>query len=161
MVYGGGSLGLMGAVAESAYNNKGKVIGVIPEIFNRDSVLKKTIHSSLIVTTGMHERKAKIYCLSDAFIALPGGIGTLEEFMEIFTWRQIGYHNKNIALLNVNEFYAPLVNYLEFIAKQGFLSEKVLSSLIVESDIDALLSRLETEEIALPDKIEEYEKTIK
>jgi len=150
LVYGGGYRGLMGYVAEECSENGGKVIGVLPEVFNKKKVLSKAVESELIIVPDMHERKKRIYSLSDAFIILPGGIGTLDEFFEIYTWRQIGYHDKNIAIFNINGFYDSLLLHLERCVKEGFLREIMLSSLIVETDEKRLLDRLSEETEAIP-----------
>ena len=94
-----------------------------------------------------------MYSLSDAFIVLPGGIGTLEEFFEIFTWKQIGFHRKNVALYNVNGFYTPLVSFMEKIVEEGLMSSEVMSSLIVASSLDELMEKISQDEIDLPGKI--------
>ena len=150
LVYGGGYRGLMGYVAEECSENGGKVIGVLPEVFNKKKVLSKAVESELIIVPDMHARKKRIYSLSDAFIILPGGIGTLDEFFEIYTWRQIGYHDKNIAIFNINGFYDFLLLHLERCVKEGFLREIMLSSLIVETDEKRLLDRLSEETEAIP-----------
>lgn len=150
LVYGGGYRGLMGIVAESCYENNGKVIGVLPEVFNHDKVLSKKVESELIIVPDMHARKKKIYDLADAFIIMPGGIGTMDEFFEIFTWRQIGYHNKNIALYNIDGFYDSLLEHLKRCTREGFLKDMMLSSLIVEDDAKNLIDTLSEERIALP-----------
>ncbi len=154
LVYGGGSRGLMGVIAETIHSKDGRVIGVIPEIFNNSKVIKKDIYSELLIVKGMHERKKAMYDRADGFIIMPGGIGTLEEFFEIFTWRQIGYHTKNIAIYNVNGFYDPLIAFLKSMVASGFVSEEVISSLIITDDAITLLSRLAERPARLPDKIE-------
>lgn len=153
LVYGGGNRGMMGAVAESCHNSGGTVTGVLPEIFNRPDVLFKDSHSRLIIVPDMHERKEKMYSLSDAFIILPGGIGTLEEFFEIYTWKQIGLHRKNIALYNIKGFYDTLLSFLDDAVGAGLVSRQVRESLIVAQDIDTLLAMLDRKPEALPDKI--------
>ncbi|MCR5732191.1 MAG: TIGR00730 family Rossman fold protein [Sphaerochaetaceae bacterium] len=150
LVYGGGYRGLMGITAEACYENSGKVIGVLPEVFNHDKVLSKKVESELIIVPDMHARKKKIYDISDAFVILPGGIGTLDEFFEIYTWRQIGYHDKNIALFNINGFYDSILKHLEKCVSEGFLRDIMLSSLIIEDDVDKLLDRLSEENNVLP-----------
>ncbi len=150
LVYGGGFRGLMGVVADSCSSNGGKVIGVLPEVFNRKQVLSKKVETELVIVPDMHDRKKKIYDLSDAFIIMPGGIGTMDEFFEIYTWRQIGYHDKNIAIFNMNGFYDPLLEHLKRSVEEGFLRDIMLSSLIVETDEKRLLDRLSEETVALP-----------
>lgn len=154
LVYGGGSRGLMGVIAETLHNKGGKVIGILPEIFNNDKVIRKDIYSELIIVKDMHARKKAMYERADGFIIMPGGIGTLEEFFEIFTWKQIGYHTKNIAIYNVNGFYDTLIGFLEGMVSSGFVSQEVISSLIIEDDAKKLLAKLESESVSLPSKIE-------
>lgn len=153
LVYGGGARGLMAEAAEACFNAGGRVIGVLPQVFNKPEVRLKEIQSELHVVQTMHERKEKMYSLSDAFAVLPGGIGTLEEFFEIFTWKQIGFHRKNIALFNINGFYTPLVSFLEKIVADGLMDRMVLDSLIIAETVDDLIERLGREETVLPDKI--------
>ena len=152
---GGGARGIMADTAEACFNAGGHVIGVLPEVFNRPEVRLKEIQSELHIVKTMHERKEKMYSLSDAFIVLPGGIGTLEEFFEIFTWKQIGFHRKNVALYNVNGFYTPLVSFMEKIVEEGLMSSEVMSSLIVASSLDELIGKITQDEIDLPRKIKD------
>jgi len=128
LVYGGGRIGLMGAVAEAALAHGGEVIGVIP----RSLLEKEVAHlglSDLRVVASMHDRKAAMAELSDGFIALPGGIGTLEEFFEIWTWAQLGLHHKPFGLLNVAGFFDPLLTFLEELADRRFLRPEHLGML--------------------------------
>ena len=155
LVYGGGARGVMCAVAEACHNAGGHVTGVLPEIFNNAQVRLKEIQSELIIVPDMHERKKKMYELADAFIVLPGGIGTLEEFFEIYTWKQIGYHRKNIALYNINGFYDPLVSFLDRLVSEGMMSQCVRDSLIVSDSLSSLFIQLQEKECVLPDKIAE------
>ena len=112
MLFGGGLLGLMGATAKSVHQNNGKVIGVIPKSLNIPGVVYESC-DQLIVTEGLRERKAVMDSKSDAFIALPGGYGTLEELLEIITLKQLGYHNKPVIILNTNGFYQHLLELFE------------------------------------------------
>ena len=153
LVYGGGYRGFMGALAEAVQANNGHVIGVLPEIFNNEKVKIKQVEDELIVTKDMHSRKKQIYDIADAFIILPGGIGTFDEFFEIFTWKQIGYHEKNIAIYNINGFYDTLLSFLKECCTKGFLREEVLNSLIVKTDPDAIIEELKTRKTNLPSKI--------
>lgn len=141
LVYGGGAKGLMGAVSKSAAE-KTEVIGVLPEAMNIPSVVERMTYGRLLIVKNMHERKKTMYELADAFIALPGGIGTLEELAEIYTWRQLEYHRKNIGLLNINGFWDPFINWLDKATDDGFISKKARDILIVEDDIERLLERL-------------------
>jgi uncharacterized protein (TIGR00730 family) len=150
LIYGGGNIGVMGEISRSVLQNGGNSIGVIPKkIFDRVEQIELT---ELFVVEDMHERKAKMYELADGFIALPGGIGTLEELAEVMTWFQIGYHNKPIALFNINHFYDPFVRLLQHMVGEGFLKEEYLTSLIVESNLDILLEKMEKHEAEVIDK---------
>lgn len=153
LVYGGGYKGLMGVIAESAGNHGSKVIGVLPEAMNNDKVKLKAVETELLIVPGMHERKERMYSLSDAFIAAPGGIGTIEELAEIYTWRQLGYHSKNIALYNAGGYWDPFIEMIGKGTEEGFITEEVRNVLIIESDPDRLLDRLEKERMELPEKL--------
>ncbi len=153
LVYGGGYKGLMGVIAESAGSHGSKVIGVLPEAMNNDKVKLKAVETELIIVPGMHERKERMYSLSDAFIAAPGGIGTIEELAEIYTWRQLGYHSKNIALYNAGGYWDPFIEMIGKGTEEGFITEEVRNVLIIESDPDRLLDRLEKEQAELPEKL--------
>ena len=123
LVYGGGSRGIMGSVSNAARNNGGEVIGIIPR-FLLDHEGEGEISANepgTILTDNMHERKQKMFELSDAFIALPGGIGTLEEIFEIMTWAQLGRHEKPIGFLNTNGFWNPLLQMLDHMNETGFI----------------------------------------
>ncbi|SEM11907.1 hypothetical protein SAMN04487910_4163 [Aquimarina amphilecti] len=150
LVYGAAKIGIMGKVAEGAIANKGKVVGVIPDFLK----LKEVVHlglTELITTDNMHERKMKMHKLSDGFITLPGGFGTLEELFEIITWSQLGLHQKPIGLLNINGFYDHLLQMLENMVRSGFLKQDNYELLIVEDDIDRLLQKMkEFEPVQVP-----------
>ena len=120
IVYGGGRVGLMGAVADAALESGGEVIGVIPEALASAEVAHHGI-TQLHVVQSMHERKALMADLSDGFVALPGGFGTMDEFHEILTWRQLGIHNKPIALLNVDGYYDDLLRLYDRMERDGFV----------------------------------------
>lgn len=144
-VYGGGQVGLMGEVADSALDAGGKVIGVIPEFI----ALKEIAHMDLTelhVVHSMHARKAKMVDLSDAFIALPGGIGTMEELFEIWTWGQLGQHRHPVGLLNVDGFYDELVAFLDKMTEQGFLQPEHRGALMVSDRVEALLEMFDAYE---------------
>jgi uncharacterized protein (TIGR00730 family) len=143
LVYGAAKIGIMGKVAQATINNHGKVIGVIPEFLKLKEVVHLGLHQ-LISTENMHQRKLKMHELSDGFIALPGGFGTLEELFEIITWAQLGLHQKPIGLLNSNGFYNDLINMLETMVSKGFLKLNNLDLLIVDENIDALLNKMKT-----------------
>ncbi|MBU4612783.1 TIGR00730 family Rossman fold protein [Achromobacter sp. GG226] len=121
VVYGGASIGVMGAVADAALAAGGEVIGVIPQALVDREVAHHGL-TELIVTTSMHERKAKMAELSDAFVALPGGVGTLEEIFEIWTWSQLGLHTKPCGLLNVAGYYDSLATFLDNTVSHGFVN---------------------------------------
>ncbi len=141
LVYGGASVGLMGAVADSALAAGGEVVGVMP----RALVEKEVAHAGLpdlrVVGT-MHERKALMAELSDAFVALPGGLGTFEELFEVWTWAQLGLHRKPVALLDVAGFYAPLAAFLDRAAAERFVRPEHRGMLLVGDDAAGLLDRL-------------------
>ena len=142
LVYGGASVGLMGALADSAHAHAGEVTGIIP----RSLAEKEIAHTRLTdlrIVDSMHQRKALMAELSDGFIALPGGIGTLEELFEIWTWAQLGHHAKPCALLNVNGYYNRLITFLDHIAREGFVKPVHRNMLIIENDISTLLSALQ------------------
>lgn len=120
LVYGGGNVGLMGVLAQAMLAGGGTVIGVIPEHLRRREVALETV-SELIVTTDMHSRKAEMARLSDGFLALPGGLGTFEELMEMLTWTQLGLQHKPCALLNVAGFYDGLLQQVRHASEQGFI----------------------------------------
>jgi uncharacterized protein (TIGR00730 family) len=141
LVYGGGNVGLMGVVADAVLAAAGDVIGVIPEALMAKEVGHRGLPDLRVVKT-MHERKALMAELSDGFIALPGGIGTFEEFFEIVTWAQLGLHAKPCALLNVNGFYDPLLHLLDHAIAERFVKPKQRDLVLVESDFSALLERM-------------------
>jgi len=141
LVYGAAKIGIMGIIARASLNLHGKVIGVIPEFLKLREVVHLGLHE-LITTDNMHERKLKMNELSDGFIALPGGFGTLEELFEIITWAQLGLHQKPIGLLNSNGFYDDLIHMLERMTMKGLLKFENLSLLIVDDNIDTLLDKM-------------------
>lgn len=141
LVYGGSNIGLMGMVSAAVRDGGSGVTGVIPRRIADNVPAQKGI--DLEVVPGMHERKARMYELSDGFISLPGGIGTLEETFEAWTWNQLGYHAKPLGLLNVNGFYDSLIAFLDGITSEGFVRQYQRDSLIVEANPEALLSAME------------------
>lgn len=141
LVYGGASVGLMGAVADTVKRNGGEVIGVIPESLVAREIAHRGL-SELRVVKSMHERKATMAELSDAFVALPGGIGTLEELFEIWTWTVLGLHRKPCALFDVDGFYSQLTSFLDFVVEEGFLKPVHRGLLRMESDPQRLLKLL-------------------
>ncbi|MBF5005978.1 LOG family protein [Diaphorobacter caeni] len=141
LVYGGGRSGLMGTVAEATRKAGGRVVGVIPKALV-DKELANQHCDELHIVDNMHERKAMMAERSDAFIALPGGIGTFEELFEIWTWRQLGYHDKPIGLLNVDGYYDGMLGFLETSVKSGFMGEWQMDLISAHTDHDALLRKL-------------------
>ena len=142
LVYGGGHVGLMGVVADAALDAGGEVIGVMPKALV-DREISHTRLTKLHVVHSMHERKAKMSELSDAFVALPGGNGTLEEFFEVLTWAQLGEHGKPCGLLNVAGYYDPLFLVFDRMVEKAFLREAHRELVLVEEDPGALLERFE------------------
>ena len=141
LVYGGGNIGIMGELANTALNYNVKVTGVIPQtLVDREAALHEV--SELIIVDTMHERKAKMSELSDAFIAMSGGIGTLEELFEVWTWKQLGIHSKPIGLLNTDGYFNKLVDFLNESVEKEFMRREVLEMLIVDDDSSRLLDRL-------------------
>ena len=141
VVYGGASVGLMGAVADAALAAGGEVQGVIPE----SMVARELAHprlSTLHVTTTMHERKAKMHALSDAFLALPGGFGTLDETFEAVTWLQLGLHDKPVGMLDVDGFWQPLMRWIERAVADGFVPGAHAAALHVHAGVGPMLDAL-------------------
>src|SRR5206468_8053643 len=141
LVYGGGRVGLMGAVADAALAAGGEVIGVIPQ----ELVDRELAHGGLTelrVVGSLHERKALMAELSDAFVALPGGFGTLDELMEQLTWSQLGLHDKPVALFDVDDYWRPLIALARHATEEGFVRESDLASIAVGDNAGLLLDRL-------------------
>ena len=141
LVYGGGACGLMGALADAAIAAGGRVVGVIPKAIERREIAHYGL-SELRVVASMHERKALMAELSDGFIALPGGLGTLEELFEVLTWVQLGIHAKPVALLNVAGYFDPLLAMLDRHVSEGFVRPEHRALLIDGDEIDELLGRM-------------------
>jgi uncharacterized protein (TIGR00730 family) len=140
LVYGGGRVGLMGAVADAALAAGGRVTGVIPAALVERELAHPGLSDLRIVTT-LHERKAVMSDLADAFIALPGGLGTLEELSEVLSWAQLGLHAKPIGALDVDGYYDPLAGFLDHATAEGFIGPAQRRLLMIETDLDALLER--------------------
>lgn len=153
LVYGGGNRGLMGVIARAVRENGGRVIGVLPKAMDIPSVRNNSVENEIIIVSDMHERKKTMYEKADAFIAMPGGIGTIEEISEIYTWRQLQYHDKNIGLLNIAGYWNKFLSMLDTGASEGFISEKVRNLLIVEPEPVKLIERLESENYTVPSKL--------
>jgi uncharacterized protein (TIGR00730 family) len=143
LVFGGGHVGLMGAVSNAALEAGGEATGIIPK-FLVERELAHTGLTDLRIVGSMHERKALMSDLSDGFITLPGGAGTLEEFFEVLTWAQLGEHDKPCGLLNVAGYYDPLLTVFDQMVEKGFLSESNRALVLVESEPEKLLQRLES-----------------
>lgn len=141
LVYGGASIGLMGTIADRVLEGGGEVIGVIPQALAKKEVVHQNL-TQLHVVDSMHERKALMATLADGFIALPGGLGTLEELFEILTWAQLGIHQKPCALLNVAGYYDKLVSFLSDTIAEGFVRQEYLHMLLVAGDPDELLEKM-------------------
>ena len=141
LVYGAAKIGIMGAVAQASLDQGGKVIGVIPEFLK----IKEVVHTGLtelIVNETMHERKMKLQELSDGFITMPGGFGTMEELFEVLTWSQLALHQKPVGMLNVNGFYDDLLSALKNMVDKGFLKQENLEILLVDTSVDGLLEQM-------------------
>jgi uncharacterized protein (TIGR00730 family) len=143
LVYGGGRLGLMGVVADAVLEHGGEAYGVIPQAL----VDLEVAHSGLTelhLVANMHERKALMTELTDAFVAIPGGIGTLDELFEAWTWNALGYHAKPFALLNVDGFWNGMIHFLDHVAASGFMSPARRDQLLVAASISEAIDRLDT-----------------
>jgi uncharacterized protein (TIGR00730 family) len=141
LVYGGGRVGLMGVIADAVLAEGGEVIGVIP----RALVERELAHEGLTtlhIVESMHDRKRAMAELSHGFVALPGGVGTLEELFEQWTWAQLGIHDKPCGLLNVGGYFDPLITMINRMIEQGFLDQKYVTMLLHDADIDPLLTKL-------------------
>jgi hypothetical protein len=145
VVYGGSNVGLMAALADSMMDELGDIIGVIPRMLVEREVANTTL-TDLRIVDSMHQRKAMMAELADGFIALPGGIGTLEEFFEIWTWGQLGMHAKPCGLLNVAGYFDPLLEFLDHAVAERFVRDVHRAMVVVESDPAALLARFESYE---------------
>ncbi len=142
LVYGGGNVGLMGLIADAALERGGHVTGVIPDALVSQEVAHRGL-SELRVVQSMHERKAVMAELSDGFIAMPGGLGTMEEFFEVLSWAQLGLHNKPCGLLNIGGYYDHLIRFMNHAVEHEFLKPKHRELLLVEEEPDRLLDRFE------------------
>jgi len=141
LIFGGSKLGLMGVVAQGVLDHKGKVTGVIPEFLKTVEVAHTEL-TNLITTEDMHGRKLKMHDLSDGFIALPGGFGTLEEFFEILTWAQLGLHKKPIGILNSNGYYDDLIEMMHKMVRKGLLKEDNLNLVLIDESMDGLYEKM-------------------
>lgn len=141
LVYGGGRVGLMGTIADAVLRGGGQVVGVIPQALMQREVGHAGLTELHVVQT-MHERKQRMAERADAFVALPGGIGTLEELYEVWSWQQLGYHDKPVALLNVDGYYDALLRFMDIGHLRGFVSDAQHAALIVDDDAERLLDRV-------------------
>lgn len=141
LVFGGGKVGLMGVLADTVLAHGGKVTGVIPSGLDIDEVVHKDL-TELVKVPGMHQRKAMMLDLADAFIAMPGGIGTMDEIFEAWTWGQLGIHTKPVGLLNVEGYFDSLIEYLSTMVRQGFLSQKHHDRLYISESPSDLLEKM-------------------
>lgn len=151
LVYGGGKVGLMGVIADTVMAEGGRAIGVIPELLVNKEVGHEGL-SELHVVPDMHHRKKMMADLSDAFVAMPGGAGTLEELFEVYTWAQLGYHHKPVAVLNIDGFYDPLIALLRHTVREGFMRQTYFDLLQVDSDPAVLIEKLERYRAPAQDK---------
>ena len=142
LVYGGTNVGTMGELANAALEGGGEVIGVVPTIFVEKEIAHTAL-SDLRVVDSMHERKGLMAELSDAFIALPGGLGTIDELFEMVTWTQLGLHRKPCGLLNVCQYYRELANFLDYAVSEGFIKMPHRSLILVDENPDALLKKFD------------------
>ncbi len=138
LVYGGGRAGLMGEVADAALAAGGRVVGIIPDSLMRLEVGHAGLHELHVVQT-MHQRKQMMAERADGFIAMPGGIGTFEELFEVWTWRHLGYHDRPIGLLDTQDYWAPLVDFLRRSVAEGFMGEDQMAMLQIDTEVDRLL----------------------
>lgn len=152
VVYGGASVGLMGALADATLDAGGEVVGVIPDALLEREIAHPDL-TDLRVVSSMHERKRTMVDLADGFVALPGGLGTLEEIFEVLTWAQLGFHSDPCGLLDVAGYYANLVAHLDGATEEGFVREHHREMILVESEPGVLLDRFETYE---PPQVEKW-----
>ncbi len=146
LVYGGGSIGLMGVIADSMLAEGGEVIGVIPDALATKELVHPGVKDMRQVRT-MHDRKALMSQLADAFIALPGGYGTFEELLEAITWNQLGLQRKNIGLLNIGGYFDPLVRFIDHAVQEGFIKKSQRELFLVEDRPEMMLERLQSHTI--------------
>ncbi|MBK8580763.1 MAG: TIGR00730 family Rossman fold protein [Flavobacteriales bacterium] len=150
LIYGGAKVGLMGCIADAVLAKGGEVIGILPRFLSIKEVAHEGL-TQLLIVENMHERKTKMFELGDAFIAMPGGFGTLEELFEVVTWAQLGLHQKPIGVLNVNGFYDPLMAQLDQMVSKGLLKQSNRNLVMIDGTVDGLLAKMEVY-IPLPEK---------
>ncbi|MEM6711493.1 MAG: TIGR00730 family Rossman fold protein [Pseudomonadota bacterium] len=148
LVYGGGSVGLMGMVARSCLDAGGDVMGVIPRFLEEREVMLRSVEN-LVITEDMHQRKQRMFEEADAFVALPGGIGTLEEVVEMITWAQLGRHKKPVLLADIGGFWGPLTELIDHMIDEGFITQQTMVRYLVASDVREVVPKLRAELEAL------------
>ena len=141
LIYGGGNVGLMGTVSNTVMSSGGKTIGVIPQFMMNKEIANFNV-TELIQVKSMHERKAKMADLSDGFIVLPGGIGTMDEFFEIWTWKQLKIHSKPIGILNFAGYYDPMLSFVKDMIAKGFLSQEKFDEIDVADSLPVLVDKM-------------------
>jgi uncharacterized protein (TIGR00730 family) len=158
LVYGGGSVGMMGAVARAVMDHGGQVTGIIPEFLVRKEVMMPL--QDLVVTPDMHERKRLMFERSDAFVALPGGIGTLEELVEQLTWQQLGRHSKPVLLANIDDFWEPLLTLITHMRTTQFIRPTLAVEILKAERVEDILPRLQAAAASAPDGTSDIEPEI-
>ncbi|MCO6461165.1 MAG: TIGR00730 family Rossman fold protein [Saprospiraceae bacterium] len=158
VIYGGAKIGIMGAVAEGALNNGGTVTGIIPAFLCAKEIAHDGLQNLIVVET-MHERKMKMYEMSDGFIILPGGFGTMDELFETLTWAQLGLHRKPIGILNIDHYYDHLISLIHHMASQQILKEIYLPMILVSDDINDLLVQMQNYQAPIVEKWISTERT--
>ncbi len=141
LVYGGATVGLMGRVANGVLENGGEAVGVIPDCFKGDVVHEEL--TELLVVDSMHDRKLRMFEMADGFVALPGGMGTIEEMFEVLTWAQLKFHVKPCGLLNVGGYYDALIEFIDYAVREGFIKKKHRAMMLVDETTEGLLEKLE------------------
>ncbi len=150
LVYGAGSIGIMGILADAMHVNGGRITGIIPEFLDDIEVGRHDIQE-FIVTPSMHERKAKMFQMSDAFVVLPGGLGSLDETFEIITWRQLGLHDKPIIIANIDGYWTPLIELIETTINRGFAGPESTDLYTVVDDVPGIFTALASERLPTVD----------
>jgi len=141
LVFGAAKIGVMGQVANGVLDNHGEVIGVIPNFLKTKEIVHDNL-TELVITENMHDRKVIMYERSDAFIIIPGGFGTMDEFFEITTWGQLGLHTKPIGILNTNGYYDALISQCKMMVSKGFLKQENLDAVVIDTTIEGLLDKM-------------------
>lgn len=145
LIYGGGRVGLMGIMADTVMQNGGKVVGIIPQFLIEMEVAHSRLSEMIMVKT-MHERKKRMTDMAQGFVVMPGGIGTMDEFFEVFTWAQLGLHTKPIGLLNTNGFFDKLLAYIDFAVEEGFVKAQSREMMLIETDAEHLIESMQNYE---------------